>query len=119
MNAKLLARTAAVLDRIDQTLDDPYPAAVARLAGVPAGRWYCHTGDVVQVGSRSRSDLWSFTVVEDETSMYCHPSPPAAAPGADAGCWADHDWSGLRCGEDPIDDLGLCLEHYEQIVGIA
>lgn len=33
MSARLLARTGAVLARIDQTLDDPFPAAVARLMG--------------------------------------------------------------------------------------
>ena len=111
MSARLLARTGAVLARIDQTLDDPFPAAVARLAGVPAGAWYCHRLDVVTVGAR-----W---IAEDDPLCDYRHGIEFECPDADGDpedLYADRCWGGHWCLAEATTDIGLCDRHHAEIV---
>lgn len=120
---KLLARSTAVLARIDQVLDDPYPAAVANLPGVPAGFWLCHRDQVVRVGQPAHMDDGTGlcvivpTVALDDD--YCEhrggwPDEPDGYPG---GCWGDSRTDGASCLSTATTDVGLCADHYAEIVG--
>jgi hypothetical protein len=109
VSARLLARTGAVLARIDGVLDDPYPAAVARLLGVPGSYWFCHRPDDVTIGARC---------IEDDDPLCSH------NPGADhEACDDDHQderaeccWGGVYCTTPASTDIGLCGWHHAEIV---
>lgn len=122
MTAKLLARTSAVLASIDQALDDPHPAAVARLPGVAGSWWPCHHPEVVQIGATEHTCnvtvLAPMLIAED-----CTPDPTvcvACVPDEIfdvEGCWAYDDYDVFDlCGDIPCTSLGLCAYHFDQIV---
>lgn len=113
---KALARTTAVLSRIDDALDDPFPAAVARLAGVP-GWWFgCHRDEQVTIGATRGTYLWRHYVDTDYDA--CLPGTrDNVGQGDPARCWADHDDLD-PCGRWATTDLGLCAHHHAEIVGV-
>jgi hypothetical protein len=89
MSARLLARTGAVLARIDQTLDDPFPAAVARLMGPldhPAP-----VGDECWGAVDYRAAL-----LAEYPNAYLSPDTPVV----------------VECGYPTVTDIGLCAACY-------
>lgn len=108
---RVLARTTAVLSRINDALDDPFPAAVARLAGVQGSWWVgCQHGDeVVTVGQRWQDQLWAIEWCGDLECLD-NPEPDEEDP---SDCWADDP-----CEMPTATDLGLCAHHHTEIVGV-
>lgn len=80
MNARLLARATAVLASIESALEDPFPAAVARLFGPPAPTGGECWADV------DAQTLWpdTFTV----PSLLGCGETPTTALGLCAACYA-------------------------------
>jgi hypothetical protein len=114
---KLLARSTAVLARIDQALDDPYPALVANLPGVAGADCGCFHDEVVQVGSIRPvhpPTLWFVRDIENDNADWCD----IEVPYPSQRCWGDAlTWNGC-CKLTPLtDDVGLCAAHYAEIVG--
>jgi hypothetical protein len=121
VSAKLLARTASVLASIDQALDDPFPAAVARLAGVAGSWWGCHRPELVQIGAtieQHDGDCSDGLLIRWDRPNVAHQcNMPVADEIFDgATCWADDNPPSFDyCGAVPISDLGLCGHHHDQI----
>jgi hypothetical protein len=123
---KLLARSTAVLARIDQALDDPYPALVANLPGVPGGFWLCHRDQVIRVGQPAHMDdgdelcVVVPTVALDDDCCEHRGGFQAELDGYPGGCWGDapfvHRTDGVSCLSTATTDVGLCDAHYAEIV---
>lgn len=113
---RVLARTTAVLSRIDDALDDPFPAAVARLAGVQ-GSWFpCHSDDHVTIGAAHGNPwLWDHDPGHDDDA--CSEGMSDEGDYWPDGCWADDTSWGGSCAMGESIDLGLCAKHHAEIVG--